>query len=278
MPISVHEQGHLEEAVETFTEGTAKRLFHVATDDQQPVLAATALAATGVPSLGDVHPQYPLRKANRRSVAAADGDETRESWVVTVEYTDALDLLFLEDRVSWGGSTGTELFFWDQSPTPIPAANSAGEPLDPSPERISVAFEATIERRVSSFTPADYLPYGGATNSDSFQIDGATIQPRQAFMLPIECGPYQEGPGGRKRDLRFKLAFAPTFDQVLADRGFNEVTGEGLIAIRSGEGDRVDRPWPLDGAGSAKTNSTDEPATLTLWPYRQLPFAGFGFS
>ena len=283
MAVTAHEQGHLAESSRTRQEATARRIWLVESDGG-PITPAQAEAAAGLPALGDPHPDYPARKCATIDAKPADGDETREGWAVEATYSDRAEAtvhpIFLPDKISWSSSEGAEPYFYDESPTPVPAANSAGEPLDPHPERLNISWEATVERAVASYSPSAAAHYAGSVNSDTFTLDGATIAPRQALLAAIDCGPYVSDDSGVYRTLRFRIRLAPqTWDQRYADRGFKQLASSGgLEDIPEAEdGPKVESSWPLDGQGRALPSPTDEPATLTLLPYRQLPFNAFNF-
>ena len=280
--LAAREQGHLEEAGDDAdpAAATARRTWLILNPaaPEAAITAAQAAAAPGLPALGEAHPGNPRLRVRKRDIRSES--EARNAWSATAEYAVfELNPLAEPDKITWDFGTSTESFAFDHSDPPVPVCNSAGEPFDELPQRLTGEIRVQVERNVSSYSPVAAADYVCSVNGDSFTLDGATIGPRVALLLGVSASEYQERLGTRYRTLRFAIGIAPeTWDMTRADRGHHELAGGKLKEIRKGTPPvRVESPYPLDGAGGAKAAPTDEPARGEFLPYRQRPFSALGF-
>lgn len=190
------------------------------------------------------------------------------------------------DEVSFEASSTTEPIFEDESqPDKKSIVNSAGEPFDKFFERTTGEIELTITGNRSSFNAAQAAQYTkpSAVNSDAFTVRGISVGAGEGKMVGISATLETEN------DVTFwkvtwRIALAPNWDLVVEDRGYNELSTDagakkGLKPIvRGTPATQVDKPFPLDGAGKSKANSTDKPEILTFKPYPKKSFGVFSWT
>lgn len=280
MAIVAHEQGHLEELTISadVSAWSGVKSFDVA-DDADPTVAfdaVAALAATGLPAIGDAWPG--ISRLRVRTLAPKCVSDARNQWQVEASYgVFEANPLTEPATFEWDFGTSTETYAFDFSDPPVPVVNSAGEPFAELPRRLAGEIRCTITKNVSGFDAAAAEAVNRTVNSASVSIDGETFGPRQVLIHGVGCGSPQERNGVVFRQLKHVVGIrAATWDDVLADRGYHELDGSGgLREIRKGTPPvRVEQPWPLDGSGAAKANATDEPAKGTFYPYRLASHGG----
>lgn len=173
-----------------------------------------AIKATGIPRVGDAHPDEAYAYC-KRVRADADGD-SRLKFIVTAEYEtpprstnpgdNNPDPLLRPSEYSWqwaqrnepvrfakftkkikvqrNGTTQT-VDSGFQSIETYPVQNSARTPIDPLPERTVSSPTLRVIRNQASFSAADANLYVDHVNADQFSVAGNTIQPGQAYMVSI---------------------------------------------------------------------------------------------
>ena len=276
------EQGHLEEYHDDRdpSKRSARRVWVVRDPDDplRAITAAQARFATGVPACGEAHPGDATLAA--AAVDPKSASEARNLWAVEVSYDVAQRGELGVDHVSWEFGVVQQTYAYDESPTPKPVTNSAGEPFAELPTRNSGSIVVKVERNVAYFDVVQAAGYRCCVNSDTFTLDGVSIGQRQALMLGISGSDYKEDAGTLYRTVSFNIAINPdTWDDTRADRGLHELASGKLREIRKGAPPiLVEQPWPLNGSGGALSTSTATPAKLVFRPYKALPFAGFAFS
>lgn len=295
--VRTEEQGQLATSNRTVNEAIATRYFLVIYD----ALTACAVAesATGVPEYAEILPTdstltYPRRVKAITVRAWADQDAIVGTiWQAQVDYSDSLDFMSPFDQppvITWDFSSANQTYFIDNSSTPKPVVNSAGQPFEQLLERETGTVVVTYKKNVASFDPAQAITYCGdgvhakAVNSDALTIDGAPLTANQVLMGGMQASEWKLTNGIRYRELTFTLKLRGSWDDTIADTGFNELVSGNLTPIYMTDADPTkpniptDKQWPLDGSGVGKDDSSDPPATLTFKPYKPLAFATFGFS
>lgn len=297
--IKVEEQGHLASSSNDPNEKTALRVFIAIADaPTTPVAAETAShGGNSIPDITDEHPDDPDRLVKSKS-AKPDQESVRTVFTVEVNYSSKVDGSSEDsvienplDRpavVEWDFDDDKEPYFIDRDDDPdgpFPVVNSAGERFQEFLERDTGSITATITKNIgaTAYDPVLAFTYKHAVNSDGFTIDGVSIDAGQAKMKCHIAGAVQTENGVSYKQVKTILQFRPTWDDVVEDRGFNELdpANDGkLKQIMKGAAPPapVDTPWPLNGEGAKLPNSTDAPATLTFVPYFKLPFAAIDFS
>lgn len=296
--VSVKEDGFQARSNRTSSEATVTRFF-IATYDtptngwlaEDDVLSwiETNENSSGILP-GDESATYP-RRLKQLQTKIRDSESPRMHWEVQVDYSDTITIdqnpLQLPDEISWDFGETNEAYFIDENSTPKLVTTIAGELFQNLPTRETGTISATVKRNVSSYDPAQAITYLHACNSDSFTIDGKVVNINQAKMSSISCGGWQfakvNGVQIAYRQETFHLKFKEDWDDHIDDRGFNEkdtANAGKLKPILKGTpaGTKVDKPWPLNGSGAAKTNSTDTPYSLDFRPYKQLAYSIFSFS
>jgi hypothetical protein len=244
-----------------------------------------AETAAGIPALGSVHPSDTSRVA--KSVSAKFHSEKANVILVTVDYGEVENEGEQEDtapwdepdEVSWEDSEGNEPFFRDVDDKPV--VNSAGEPFEDFLERDSGELSVTINRNSLDYSASQSVGYRNVINSAPFTLDGASIGKGEAKMSGISAKTaYYEGT--KYYQITYKLKLRETWKVKIEDRGYNEKdttnTGKVKPILKGTPPVPVDKPWPLDGAGAKKANSTDKPSQLEFKPYKEKSFSVFNFS
>lgn len=284
-------QGHLSPSGRDSKARTAT-LTYVAVSDTPTTAVAAETASDGVttiPTIGSSPIAADTARKVRTVNATPDADSPRLVFTVTVECstqssgTIAGNPLDEPDRVTWEFSDGTEPYFMDRTtPTPKAVATSAGEPFDPMRERETGAIRAVIKRYIGSnaYSPITAVNYKDAVNNDSITVDGIIISPNQAKMKSYTASDKQEINGVACREAQFILDLKETWDDIVEDRGYHELTVAGIYReIVKGEGTtpkKPDKPWPLVD-GVAQSTPASAPGQLTFVPYFKKAFAGFSF-
>jgi len=131
-------------------------------------------------------------------------------------------------------------------------------------------------------TAATFLYPATAVNNASMTIDGVSVTTGQARITGIKCTSTKTRAGVSYRTRTITIKARSSWDHVVEDRGFNELDPDNSGKVRQiTKGTppvKVDKPWPLDGSGAAKANSTDAPATLTFKPYPAKDFSVWGIT
>jgi hypothetical protein len=252
----------------------------------------TAVALTANDGTNRV-PRYGERIGNL-IVTSVDADPVSGSAVhfeVQVELTSAenaeqedaqIHPLSRPPEVSWGSNETTEPYFLDESPTPKPVVNSAGESFESflERERGELVITASLNEPTHDAAAAD--TYSNTINQDAVTIDGTTYPAGTLKLSPITASRQvedwrnEQGEVTRvvfyKRTYVFKVRAAGWNDKVL-DVGYNELTGDAvkgwkLKPILDGASVAVRKPYPLDGTGKRKPKPTDKPAELEFKPYK----------
>jgi hypothetical protein len=298
--INVKEDGRAQRSNRTASEATVTRFFIALYDAPARVWdaeldvlnwIATNENAEGILP-GDESATLP-RRVKQAQGMIKDDESPRTEWWVQIDYSDQVTIdqnpLDQPDEITWDFSESEQAYFLDNSSPQKHVVNSAGEPFQDFLKRETGQIHATVKRNVASYDPPTAVANLQVVNSDSFTIDGATVAINQAKLSSIAAGGFQvanvNGFQIRYRQQTFTLKFRQSWDDVVGDYGFNEVQVDGggtptgkLQPIATGVGTKVDKPWPLNGAGARMPNSTDTPASLTFKPYEKVAFASFGFS
>lgn len=277
----------------TTSDRKAKRTFIVEYD-----------ATTPPDSYADIETASDSNASIPAIASSLAGDTTRKATSISVKPRDQSGLLFdveVEYSTSEGGSieaspldvptdyewdfsASSQPYFKDEtSGTPQLTTSSAGEPFENLLEREVGEIVVTITKNITpaSWDPiaaAQYMRPATAVNSDAITIDGVSVAIGQARFAGAKATATKTANGVSYRTLTVTIKLAESWDHVVDDRGFFEVDPDEagkLIEIKSNDGERLERPWPLDGSGAAKANADDAPAELTFVPYPRRAFASW---
>lgn len=252
------------------------------------------MTTAGFPAYLTTHAENPLM--TRRGLTARHDPKTKLYWLCDVKWSSALLSQAERDRaienpldrpplVDWSSRDEIEAMFADIDG--LATVNSAGDYYDPPLERIVGNWTATIEANVAT-VPAFILDYANAVNDDSFTIDGITIPVGAARVAAIGIPSDMEENGVEFRKFSYTLEFmrphpvdytqvlnpedgSPVdpepWDAVPLDQGLREVTSDGIAQIADDEGNFVNSPVMLDGAGGRLANPT--PTTVKYFRHRK---------
>lgn len=252
--------------------GKGQKVFQCKSD--VPTTCAEALVADdGTNHIPAYDESFSPERANAlpTSRQAKHINNSSRHFEVTVNFADPTggqpeeDLLALPAKISSTGINGTEEYTTDAEDTPV--RNSAGEPFDQFPQRLTSGRVYTIEKYVNASTKADIQASEHTNNSGAMTIDGfvhdentlllnnasfetfgsvykatitITYNPREWTDKPLNVG-FSELDAGERRDITQK------------DADDNDVP--------------VTKPWPLNPDGTKMASPTDVPDELTFYPY-----------
>jgi hypothetical protein len=286
--LSVHKQELLSYSVDQGITRQATDYYLVIFDSAASPIAAEV--AAGIPVYGDSHPDDSTRSFKQKRASCVDNSD-RTHWTVQVDYDSAYSLfpnpLSKPREITWDYGEGTETYFLDHTSlyggtSDKAVTTSAGETFEKLPERDRGEWTATFVKNVAStFSIAPEINAMQVVNSASFTFDGNTIAAYAAKISGGGLSAVQTENGTQFRVLTYKLKFkSGGWLDKFEDRGFNESNGTGGLKpiVKGTPPTQTDKPWPLDGSGAKKPNSTDKGAELDFYPYTNMSFSGFGFS
>lgn len=168
------------------------RRFHVLFDAVSNANAVLARIATGVPKIGQPHPDD-LYMWVSNSVARPDGDR-RLLYIVEVTYTSSqggdgqnANPLTRAPIINWDWEESSEAVDQDADGNPIVTIN--GEPYDPPIVDTVADLRLVLERNYADFDPYVLQTYRYVVNSDTF----LGFPPGCAMMKPIRSRSQTEG-------------------------------------------------------------------------------------
>jgi len=274
--------------------------------DRSPVVMDYA----SCPKIGAAHPD----DAELRCIGVTpDQNEGRTWWQITCDYSNEYDIYEnpLNDpaKTSWSTETFQTPVWRDIHGNAI--VNSAGDPFDPPADKDDSRWTSVTRKNVANIVPPWIFAYQDGVNSDSYQIDGKTIDVGEAKISAINLSEPQE-----RNDIEYRVLtvtihyrgegddsgsgssasvssaygtggggdeFEP-WDLVLQDVGFREIddsgsgsgsgAGDGMRNITNDDdGQEVSGPVPLDGEGHKLANPTfDNIEYLDFEIYRKRAF------
>lgn len=279
----------------------AKRTF-IVTYDAQPSLAEVETAAI----IDNTDPENPVVSAAIPALyEELAGDTTRIVTDVSVNPHDDSGLVFdvkvtyeteelgefgenpltVPVDYDWDFSASSQTYFKDTTaPTAKYTVTSAGEPFENLLEREVGEIVVTITDNItpSAWNPATAAQYmadpATAINSAAMTIDGINIGIGQARFAGVKCSGIKTSNNVQYRTRSITLKLRASWDHKVDDRGFNELVAGKLREIVKDSPPKVDKPWPLDGAGAKKALATDAPAELTFLPYPKRDFSTWGIT
>jgi hypothetical protein len=243
----------------------------------EPTSPYAAIAATGVPSLGDVYPGSPttgffLLKCIKRGCRPVG--QTRMVFKLECEYDNTVELspnpLTEPTKISYGDETNEESYFKDRTtPTAKLAQTTAGEPFSELPKRQRSILVINYEKNVSAST--NYSAYEGLRNkinSGTVTIDGRSYAAGTLLSSAPQLSEVKTRDAYTYRTLSGTIrANEDKWDQSFESRGlFEKVSGK-LKPIADADGVPVEVPWPLNADGTKKAAASDTGEEIVLKPY-----------
>ncbi len=267
-------------------------VFIVITDDKNDG-TAVAVLAPGIPTSGSWLNGDPNTVVTTIEANPISGSATH--FEVTVEYgsgdytTSDIYPLDRPPDISYGGDTASETYFYDESPEHKPTVNSAGDAFEQLFERERTEITITIVANQQWFDVFEADALNNSTNAAPVMIDGVLFDTGTVKMGAITAAKTielfnTESVSYYRVTYPVKVRKDGWKDRPL-DFGFNELRTitksiEGvdtLVDVRQPivdkTGQRVTKPWPLDGDGTAKPSATDTPPAIELQPYAAASWA-----
>lgn len=291
--VSVIEQMHKRRSTKRDGAREDVRVFKVklSTFTEGPTVA---IDASGIPLYGDAHPS--LLGSLVTSVEAEAVAESGAECEVTVTYTKTIPaprsaaILPWERpvEINWGVDEATEKYFRDRSSTPKPVTTSAGQPFENAPERDCAKRVITFTRNELTWDDTAADVYNNAENTVAVTIGGIIYPVGTLKLSPIVCVKKTETIKNEDDEDELVTYYAKNYKikyqrdgwkDKLDDYGFAEIDPHATSKIRlilDSEKNPVSKPWPLNGSGYAKTNSTDTPAVRVFSPYNEKDISFVG--
>lgn len=270
--------------------------FDVANAGIFAAMTASIDGGPAIPAYGSAHPDNGIIRVT--SLDAELLSDSLKHYKVTVEYTAneanqaADDPLQRDPEISYSFADSTESYFKDTTGKPV--TNSAGEPFEQFLERETGELGITIVRNEISYAPGMAVNWAHVVNDSAVVVDGTNyvagtlklsgitaVKSKETYTDehgdPVTVTYYRKTYTLRARRSGWKQKPLDTGLNQTRQRSIPTMTGTTpgpieLVPIMDSTGNPVKKPYPLDGQGKKKPNSTDEPAELEFKPYREMAF------
>lgn len=266
------------------------RIFLVECDDIHDG-TATAVSAQGIPDEGDLHPTEPLCFVT--GVDASPYEDDSHRFEVTVEYSTSgeeadEDPLNAPWDISWGSSESAEPFFRDANDKPV--TNSAGQPFEQLIERDSGQLIITVVKNEATGNPGSDEALSHTVNNHDVVLAGTVFLEDTLKLSPIASQKQTTaGITYWRKTYQFKARRRGWMLKIY-DQGYQQIDTQtvtnsdgdpeeriSLKPILDKTGNRVERPYPLNGEGKAMPSPLDPAAELEFEPYEKASWASRGF-
>lgn len=209
------------------------------------------------------HPLYPTQLC--RSINFSQDSGAPRKWQIEADYsseplktadqTNITDPTQRPPEISW--TTAHYRKAIDKDINGKALVNSAGDYFDPPPEKDASYWVANIKKNVPS-VPTFILAYTDAINSDSFTIQGMTVNPKVAKLMDINISNVQTEGDYSFVVFEYSLEFHPeTWVYRPLDQGFTTFSnfgGRQRIVDESTPPRQVTSPVLLNGEGQTLDN------------------------
>jgi len=210
-----------------------RRVFQVQLETLGDYPAKDAREATGIPTVGDAHPDDSAAKV-RRVEAAGTGN--RKIWMVNVDYEKRYgtavdypdDPLDEDPKIRWGAWTHTVAIEKDKFG--IGVYNTAGSRFDPPLQRDAYELEVTITRNEASYSPSTARSFLGSVNAAQTEIAGYVAGYRKAKIVEYS------GQAANRNEVNYYIVTYKI--QFNEDRWDFRPLSHGLYRIRDGVHER----------------------------------------
>lgn len=251
------------------------RIFRAKTDnkwDDETIV----LTATGVPGIGDQHPNDVTSYC--RSVRGRNESASPFFWTITSVYSSererGVDPTADPVQISWSTEQFQRVADKDRNGEGI--VNSAGDPFDPPPMRDDSRRSVQIVSN-ETFVPTWILSYQDAVNNADIVIDGVTVAAGKAKCQQVSVSPEKFRNDISYRTVTLTLhCVNDNWDLKLLDQGFRERDDDDKLKQIKNESDNLEPTAPvlLDGNGKAQTDPTTSSAVyLDFEVYPELDFS-----
>lgn len=231
----------------------------------------------------DAHPLYETQLC--REVSFSQDSSAPCKWDIEATYSSELlkqaDQTNVTDpserpaKIKWKAQQYRRAISEDLDGNAI--VNSAGDYFDPPPEIDSSHWVATIEKNVPA-VPTFILSYTDAVNSDSFTIQGMTVNEKVAKIVDIDISDRQTEGDFNFYVFTYSLEFRPeTWRLKVLDQGFRyDDAGDIKQITDSSTPPRpITSPKLLDGSGGILANPSPGNAEfITFDVYNAVDFGG----
>jgi len=273
------------------SEGGATQKFYCEADGAVAGDAAMTAndGSTAVPALGASYSTgRPFCTVRDRKVERLSSSQFN----VTVEFADPSggggdatspeDLLGLPAKIRRSAEEYNEAYTKDVTGKVV--RNSAGDPFDRAPERLTGVGVFSIQKYVDAAGRSAIDALWNTTNSGAITIDGVSCAADTCWLTQPAFDPVNGATGVYSATYVVKYKKLG-WKQTILDYGFSVILpAKGRITEpvlkEDGTVDATQKPrpctlpWPLDGAGAKKANKTDDPAPIVFTPYTSTSWAG----
>jgi hypothetical protein len=237
----------------TGTESDYTRTFRVRVDNRNDQLKSIYLATAGsLPRYLDPHPDNLF--ASCRKLAAKQATDHWQWWMITADYSskpltteekerEVENPLQRKAKIRWSRNRYMEPIDKDRKGNAI--LNSAGDYYDPPPERHASYWVAQVTKNVPSIPTWVLGPdmYDNVVNTATFTIQGRSVLPRCALLVPTGVSEELEENKVKYHELTFEIEFRrpPDIDggRVLDPKTLKSVTQRGHDLVLLDQGLRV---------------------------------------
>ena len=257
------------------------RTFRVVNSDPSDG-ANVARLASGIPGVGDAHPDESTAKCRSVRAAPAHDDDEGLVFLVVCAYRSSISNRQPGQTAEAPTSRDpiTKLSF--QSRTVTKLVNQAGAALATSggeqlPVEINKPFLVLdVELNLASYAVSTAAAAVGTVNSGAITVAGYSIAARAGLLEDAGAEKLTEGDTTYYR-VRYRILIkTDTWDFKLRNAGIWGKDGSGnRVRVQIG-GQDVDQPWPLNSDGTWSENPTlsDAQYTLTERVYPENSWAG----
>lgn len=240
-----------------------RRYWDVVLDGSDSNAKNIALAATGIPALGDAFPgQNAGYCVLRRSADPHSESKYGKVYRVMVEYginplitSGSNSAPWLRDKlVNWGSVRYDEVLHEDYDSTPVAVLNSAEDPFDPPIMTYKYNRLATIRyaKLAGSFDPDAASALEGTLNQSTVTFRGATVAAEKALLHEVQASDNVWTDSNRYWDISVKIEVER--QRVLKNP---KILNAGYHCFRSGQKDfcriknlPASTPQRLDASGA----------------------------
>lgn len=192
--------------------------------------------------------------------------------------------------VSGGGGSTTESYFMDCAVTPVPVANTAGDPFEADLQHDRPAMSSvSYGRNYATNNPPAIDTLRQTLNAAAVTIDGIsyaalTLRFREWSWQKVMEDWVNPSDNSHSSLTYYRRTYQLLHDPVrkhadwIGSYGYRQKVGGQLVTIEEKDtpGQRVARPQPLDSAGALATDG--KAAKCVFQPYFQADWAPLGIS
>lgn len=240
--------------------------------------ATTAMVAVGIPTLGSAHPSHVY--ASCRSLRAEQYDpNSKYAWRVTAEYstpsgaTESTSENPLDDipQVAWTFDAYSAPIDKDMNGNAV--RNSAGDRLDPMPEREFHVAKLSVLRNEPTYNPVVAYDLIDSINASTVTLAGYSVAARWAKLDELS-GVWKRRHGTAYWEVSYVISISrDTWIRSIIDEGFYALDANGK-SYRITDKNNVDKEVTTKLDGSGKILALGQPAQyLSFSVYKETDFS-----